>query len=95
MVEVVILAGGLRTRLAERDRGCTEAYGGHRRPSDPLAHHAGLRTPWVQGLLLALGYKGEVIKRFFIDHHTLNYDMTVELASGELAIDGGANEDWR
>ena len=35
---------------------------------------------------VALGYKGEVIKRFFLDYHTLSGDITVNLATGETQV---------
>ena len=43
---------------------------------------------------IALGYKGEAIKRFFIDHHTLSGDITVNLATGEAQVTSPAVEDW-
>ena len=95
MVKVVILAGGLGTRLAEETEIVPKPMvdiGGR-----PILWHImqGYAHHGFKDFLVALGYKGEVIKRFFIDYHTLNCDMTVELASGKLAIDRGANEDWK
>jgi hypothetical protein len=41
----------------------------NRRKADPLAHHAHLRETGVLEFIVALGYKGDVIKRYFLDYH--------------------------
>ena len=37
---------------------------------------------------LALGYKAEVIKDYFLNYHTLNSDFTVDLSSGLVTTHG-------
>jgi glucose-1-phosphate cytidylyltransferase len=45
---------------------------------------------------LALGYKGEQIKRYFLDFHALNRDFTVSLENGEVETLNQENaEPWR
>jgi glucose-1-phosphate cytidylyltransferase len=80
-MRAVILAGGLGTRLAEE----TEA-----RPK-PMVDIGGRPILWhimkhyasygVTEFVLALGYRAEDVKRFFVDYLSLNGDMTVELGS--------------
>jgi glucose-1-phosphate cytidylyltransferase len=36
--------------------------------------------------LIALGYKGEVIKRYFLDYYRLNGSMTIDFSKGEVEI---------
>lgn len=35
---------------------------------------------------IALGYKGEVIKRYFLDYCTLNGSMAINLSSGDIWV---------
>jgi glucose-1-phosphate cytidylyltransferase len=43
---------------------------------------------------LALGYKGDEIKRFFLDYHSLNGSMTLDLAHGHVEVRERTCEDW-
>ena len=43
---------------------------------------------------LALGYKGEVIKRYFLDHYSLGGSLRVNLASGVVEDLEKDTEDW-
>lgn len=83
-MKVVLLAGGLGTRLTEE----TEI-----RPK-PMVEIGGRPILWhimkhyahygFQEFLVALGYKGEYIKRYFMDYYTLNGSMTLDLATGTV-----------
>ena len=42
-----------------------------------------------------LGYRGDVIKRFFLDYHALRCDLTVALGTGTVEYATRALEDWR
>ena len=93
---VVILCGGLGTRLSEeteaRPKPLVEV--GHR----PLLWHI-MKHYGGYGFTdyhLALGYKGEQIKRYFLDFHALNRDFTVSLENGEVQTLNQENaEPWR
>jgi glucose-1-phosphate cytidylyltransferase len=45
--------------------------------------------------VVALGYKSEVVKAFFLDYCRLRSSMTVELARGEVDLHDRHPEDWR
>lgn len=94
-MKIAILAGGLGTRLAEE----TEV-----RPK-PMIEIGGYPIIWhimkiyaAQGFkdfFLALGYKGEIIKRYFLDYHRLSGDMTINLSDGKAEISASQQlEDW-
>jgi glucose-1-phosphate cytidylyltransferase len=93
-VKVVILAGGLGTRLAEetevKPKPMVEV-GGHPILWHIMKHYAhyGLKEFFV-----ALGYKGEAIKRYFLDYYSLNGSITLDLASGEVQTGERECEDW-
>lgn len=94
MERVVILAGGLGSRLAEqtevRPKPMVEIGG---RPilwhiMKHYAHHG--HTEFV----IALGYKGEQIKRYFLDYRAMNASITVKTGAGEVQLHRNEPEDW-
>jgi glucose-1-phosphate cytidylyltransferase len=93
-MKCVILAGGLGTRLAEetelRPKPMVEIGG---RPilwhiMKHYAHHG------VREFFIALGYKGEEIKRYFLEYYSLSNDLTVDLRSGAVTPHHRHAEDW-
>jgi glucose-1-phosphate cytidylyltransferase len=46
--------------------------------------------------VVALGYKGDAIKSYFLNYHPLQRDVTVHLATGAVDVHGadGGCEDW-
>ena len=94
-MKVVILAGGLGTRLSEetevRPKPMVEIGG---RPIlwhilKHYAHHG------LGEFCLALGYKGEFIKRYFLDYRALSGSLTVSVADGATRYHHGrCTEDW-
>lgn len=94
-MKTVILAGGLGTRLAEETETKPKPMveiGGRPILWHILKHYAhhGLRE-----FVLALGYKGEAIKRWCLDQQALGGDMTVDLAAASVTRRGPPPEDWR
>lgn len=93
-MKVVILAGGLGTRLREeteiRPKPMVE-IGGRPILWHIMKHYAhyGFRE-----FVIGLGYKGDIIKRYFVEYYTLNSSMTVSLASGKVEVHDGEREDW-
>jgi glucose-1-phosphate cytidylyltransferase len=93
-MKVAILAGGLGTRLSEetslRPKPMVEIGG------KPMLWHI-MKIYAAYGFkefVIALGYKGEMIKDYFINYHLRARNITVELSSGKLTTHAGESEDW-
>jgi len=92
--KVVILAGGLGTRLAEetdvKPKPMVEIGG------KPILWHIMMQYSnfGFSNFVIALGYKGEVIKRYMADYCSLHSDLTVNMRTGEVTLDRHYNLDW-
>jgi glucose-1-phosphate cytidylyltransferase len=93
-MKTVILAGGLGTRLAEetevRPKPMVE-IGGRPILWHIMKHYASFG---FNEFLIALGYKSEVIKRYFVDYYGLTGSMSIDLASGNVKNHEKDCEDW-
>lgn len=94
-MKAVILAGGLGTRLAEetvlRPKPIVEIGG---RPI--LWHIMKLyAAAGVTDFIVCLGYKGFMIKEYFVNYRLHEADVTVDLAAGSVAYHRTAAEPWR
>ncbi len=94
-MKTVILAGGLGTRLSEetvvKPKPMVE-IGGH-----PILWHI-MKMYSHYGFNdfgIALGYKGEMIKNYFLDFRIMQSDITVDLKLGATEVHGAAVEPWR
>jgi len=93
-MKVVILAGGMGTRLAEE----TEV-----KPK-PMVEIGGKPILWhimkhyayygFREFYIALGYKGEIIKRYFLDYSQLSGSLTIDLSTGKVKTHDPGCEDW-
>ena len=93
-MKVVILAGGLGTRLAEETESVPKPMveiGGRPLLWHIMRHYARYGH---KEFFIALGYKGDVIKRYFLDYRSVNGDLTINLASGAVRVEDGEGEDW-
>jgi glucose-1-phosphate cytidylyltransferase len=93
-MKVGILAGGLGTRLSEetvlRPKPMVEIGG------KPLLWHI-MRSYADFGFnefVIALGYKGEQVKDYFLNYRRRTCDLTVRLSTGDLMVHNGHTEDW-
>ncbi len=93
-MKVVILAGGYGTRLSEETAVLPKPMieiGGR-----PLLWHL-MKSFSVHGFnefVVALGYKGDVIKRYFLQYPDVGSDLRIELGSGKMERQGSIREDW-
>jgi len=93
-MKVAILAGGLGSRLAEetesRPKPMVEIGG------KPILWHV-MKTYSTAGFndfVIALGYKGEQIKKYMVDYCSLAADLTVRLDDGTYQVHAPASERW-
>jgi glucose-1-phosphate cytidylyltransferase len=93
-MKAVILAGGFGSRLSEetmyRPKPMVEIGG------KPILWHIMkiFSTQGIDEFVIALGYKSEYIKDYFMNAYVRNNDITVELATGETRIHQGYQEKW-
>ncbi len=95
-MKVAILAGGVGTRLAEE----TEI-----KPK-PMVEIGGRPILWhimmhygcygFKEFVIALGYKGDYIKKYMVDYCSLRSDLTVNIGNGKIEVHNGngRNQDW-
>ena len=92
-LQAVILAGGRGTRLAEE----TDV-----RPK-PMVEIGGKPVLWhimktynhygVRDFIICLGYKGNLIKEYFLNYAALNADITIA-CDGKITFHNSYSEDW-
>jgi glucose-1-phosphate cytidylyltransferase len=94
-VKVVILAGGLGTRIAEYTDMIPKPMvpvGGRPIVWHIMNHYA---RYGFKDFCLALGFKAEAIKEYFLNYRVLGSNFTVDLASGSLSDIESPSVDWR
>lgn len=94
-MKVILLAGGLGTRLSEYTNLVPK----------PMVPIGGKPILWHimeiyarfghKEFYIALGYKAEVIKEYFLNYRALNSDFTVDLASGAVHPHQLDSVDWK
>ncbi len=94
-MKVGILAGGHGTRLAEeteiKPKPMVEIGG------RPILWHIMMHYSCYghNEFVIALGYKGEVIKRYMVDYCSLNSNLTINLKAGRVDLhDTDGIQDW-
>jgi glucose-1-phosphate cytidylyltransferase len=94
-MKVVILAGGLGSRLSEETTV---------KPK-PMVEIGGKPILWhimkmyavggVEDFVVCLGYKGYVVKEWFANYALHTSDVTFDLRSGEMEVHHSTTEQWR
>jgi len=94
-MKVVILAGGFGTRLSEettvKPKPMVEIGG------KPILWHI-MKIYSSQGFnefIIALGYKGEVIKKYFLDYYSINSNIFLDLETGQNYLFDSNKESWK
>ena len=94
-MKVILLAGGFGTRLSEYTESIPKpmvSVGGK-----PILWHI-MRSYASFGhkdFYLALGYKAEVVKEYFLHYRSLNSDFTVDMITGEVDPHQTDDIDWK
>jgi glucose-1-phosphate cytidylyltransferase len=93
-MKVALLAGGMGTRIAEetdiKPKPMVE-IGGRPILWHIMQHYASFG---FQDFVIALGYKGEYIKRYMLDYSLVESDVTVDVGSGDVLRHGNRRPDW-
>ena len=94
-MKIVILAGGYGTRLAEYTD----------RVPKPMVNIGGKPILWhimksyanygFNDFIIALGYKSEIIKEYFLNYNKLNSNFSIELKSNKITEHNNHTEDWK
>ena len=93
-MKVVILAGGYGTRLAEYTDLLPKpmlTIG-----NKPIIWHIMNRYArfGFTDFVLALGYKADVVKEYFLNYRSLSSDFSIDLSSGDLTFFNNGPVDW-
>jgi glucose-1-phosphate cytidylyltransferase len=93
-MKVVILVGGLGTRLQEetavKPKPMIEIGG------KPILWHI-MKSYYSHGFnefVLPLGYKGEWIKKYFLNYHYLDQDLSIYTKDKRVKMHNGQCDDW-
>lgn len=95
VMKVVILAGGMGTRLVEETQVKPKPMveiGGRPILWHIMKHYAHYG---FNEFYIALGYKGEMIKQYFLDYYRISRDITIDLKAGQVEVSNNCDtEDW-
>ena len=94
-MKAVILAGGLGTRISEES---------DLKPK-PMIEIGGMPILWhimknystfgVNEFVICLGYRGYMIKEFFVNYNLHSSDVTIDLHKNEVSITKSDTEPWK
>jgi glucose-1-phosphate cytidylyltransferase len=94
-MKAVILAGGFGSRLSEetviRPKPMVEIGG------KPILWHIMhiFSTHGINEFIIALGYKAEYVKEYFLNFYAINNNLSIDLATGRTTIHDGKQPKWR
>jgi glucose-1-phosphate cytidylyltransferase len=94
-MKAIILAGGLGSRLSEetvvKPKPMVEIGG------RPILWHimSIFSSHGINEFIIALGYRGEVIKEYFLNFYALNNDITIDVRTGDVSVHDGKQPNWK
>ena len=94
-MKVVILAGGYGTRLSEYTEQIPKPM--VRIGSKPIIWHI-MKTYSdydLKNFYIALGYKSEIIKNFFLNYKSFNNNFSINLTDGKIKYHNDEQLDWK
>jgi len=94
-MKTVILAGGFGTRIAEFTQMIPKpmvTIG-----EKPILWHImkSYASKGFNEFVVALGYKAEVVKEYFLNYSSINSDFTVNMNNGDLIFHNSTTLDWK
>ncbi len=94
-MKVVILAGGFGSRLSEYTHSIPK-------PMVPIGdkpilfHIMNYYSSFGHNeFIIALGYKANIIKDYFLNYKSLNSDLTIDMKDGSVSLHGNNSLDWK
>jgi len=93
-MQAVILCGGLGTRMREETDFKPKSMvsvGGRPILWHIMSHY---RAHGIREFILCLGYKGDMIRDYFLNFRHYNADIKVDLSDGTTALLSDHQEDW-
>ncbi len=93
-MKVIILAGGFGTRLAEATEKVPKPM--VEIGAKPIIWHIMMHYSHYgfDHFVIALGYKGEMIKKYVVDYCSLISNLTVKVQRAEVHVHDGHKPDW-
>jgi glucose-1-phosphate cytidylyltransferase len=94
-MKAVILAGGFGTRLSEETAAKPKPM--VEIGEKPILWHI-MKIYAAHGIdefVVALGYKGDVIKNYFLNFCTSNSDISIDLATGQTTVHDNGHPHWK
>jgi len=94
-MKTVILCGGKGTRLSEETSLLPKPM--IKIGEKPMLWHImNIYSNYGQNeFILALGYKGEIIKEYFLNYYALNSDLTIDISSGQVNYQQSQKQNWK
>ncbi|HUI06215.1 MAG TPA: glucose-1-phosphate cytidylyltransferase [Verrucomicrobiae bacterium] len=94
-MKAIILAGGFGSRLAEetllKPKPMVEIGG------KPILWHIMniFGAHGIDEFIIALGYRGEIIKQYFLDFYAVNNDISIDVGTGKTVVHDGKQPGWK